>query len=720
MASALGANGHTPGGMGLPNGRPGGKREMVHIDDIMAFELDVNQHASVDHLLNYAEERLRSAESLKEWGRKDYALRDYLKASTTVVDVVPRNKGWISLISDRQGSHKKYNALLARLSANSDAFEAIKEFIKADNAKTGVQPTVKRSSASGPSGHATEKKVSNSTDATQNGSLTDRSENNSTPARAPPTPPRTKPAVHPKPQGLHGNAIKPGAGVASTTGSKPTQDLAERFANLRGGRGPTAPDSASRAPPSVPSRPSRPHIDMPQPLPDLPKVPDAIYSPARGTVSNQAAQLPSSTPRGMFSRTNSAAAFSNTLKSPPAEDYFTNAPSSGRNSISTQSSRPSIPDGDTITVQELLKLMQAGAKEVRVLLVDIRSREEFDEGHIMSQSTICVEQDILQRNYVSAAEIEDSLVLSPGSESRLFEKRADFDLVVYYDQDSSSVPQLSQANTPRQKAVLALYKALADYDGTFDQSKKPRLLQGGIDAWTNLMGHVSLQTSKTAVSNGSQPIRRPIHRSSLSRSTRKFVTRPIQDADEAKRWEESLKELEKQALVRTTDDFLRRYPPPSQIQESMTSPISDGAVMPDSYASLPSPPTRPAPAVPRPSHSGLMESDEEDHYMRSKLAKAATTSAGLRQAVGLVNPSNWCYANSLLQCLYASAGFGDELCTGTWVETYKVPMKSGEKISQPQLLSKILSNMFHWMQNGKFETMKAKTLMVRTSDPFLL
>ena len=172
-------------------------------------------------------------------------------------------------------------------------------------------------------------------------------------------------------------------------------------------------------------------------------------------------------------------------------------------------------------------------------------------------------------------------------------------------------------------------------------------------------------------------------------------------------------------MVRSTDDFLRRYPPPSQIQESMTAPISasdkpgipDGAMIQESYASLPSPPTRPAPAVPRPSHSGLIESDDEDHYLRAKMVKAAST-VGSRKAVGLVNPHNWCYANSLLQCLFASPGFGNELSSGSLITTYKVPMKAGEKISQPQLLSKIVSNMFHWMQNGKFDTMKAKTLMV--------
>ena len=82
--------------------------------------------------------------------------------------------------------------------------------------------------------------------------------------------------------------------------------------------------------------------------------------------------------------------------------------------------------------------MQAGSKDVQVLLIDVRSRHEFDDGHIMSQSTICIEPDIVQRDNISANEVSDSMVLAPTSEARLFERRHEFDVVVFYDHDSSS------------------------------------------------------------------------------------------------------------------------------------------------------------------------------------------------------------------------------------------------------------------------------------------
>jgi len=82
-----------------------------------------------------------------------------------------------------------------------------------------------------------------------------------------------------------------------------------------------------------------------------------------------------------------------------------------------------------------------------------------------------------------------------------------------------------------------------------------------------------------------------------------------------------------------------------------------------------------------------------------------------RAPTGLYNPRNWCYANSTLQALLASPEFSRQLADSEWMQA-KVPRKAGEKIDPPQLMIRIISNLFHWMSTGKFETMKAQTLMV--------
>ncbi|OAA61105.1 AMP-binding enzyme [Niveomyces insectorum RCEF 264] len=868
------ANGYGTGVAKTPSGPPtngappssGPKHGYAHFDDIKQVKLDVDSVTPVETVLGYAEGCLKQAGFMKEFGRLDAALREYLKASIVLLEVLPSNTAWMSVMTDRKGARVRYNALMAQVSADSEAYEQIKAAIQEDNARTGVKPTNARDEhAQQPNGLVASATVTNGHRAT-------RSSNNfldidtrngfSAPQKSTPPPPSTnssssnpsltpaakskaKPAVHPKPQSLHGNALK--AGPAShpnggTNGGKTAQDLAERFANLRTSSTamqPAQPKQDPRIrtqpikyssfqetqqsqlpqqqlqqqqqpqqqqqqlqtlnqfqnyqfqskgfekPPTASPLPRAGKLSLTSTLPDLPKVPDAIYSPARGSVSSQATQLPSSTPRGMFSRTNSMTSVSGTIKPPstsqlPPDDYFSLSHTHSRQSSrpsqdSTRAKRPSIPipDGDTITVQELLKFMQAGSKDIHVLLVDIRSREDYDEGHIMSQSTICVESEILQRENISAGQIADSMVLAPATETRLFDRRNDFGLVVFYDQESRSIRRKTDNMTAAETAVVAMYNALAyyDYQSDGDSNRTPKLLEGGIEAWVSMMGTASLQTSSTAASVGARASRinqRP-RQNTFSRPQAKYITKPIQDADEAKRWEESLKNIEKSSFVRTTDDFLRRFPPVSAIQESMTTPIAtkddneigfhfassslDGhsqlerpssratvatetelkapaqsspagaaataaataaaaAAAASVYSTLPAPPTRPAPTVPRQSHSGLEEADDEEHYIRTKVAKANVTGGRVRrQKVGLYNPGNWCYGNSSFQALFASGAFGEELTTGEWANHWKVPMKSDEKISHPQLLSKILANSFHWMQYGKFEAMKAKTIM---------
>ncbi|CAK7267037.1 ubiquitin-specific protease doa4 [Sporothrix epigloea] len=822
----------------------------MHFDDIKHAKLGVDSVTPIDTVLGYAESCIKQADFMKDYGRLDMALKEYIMASIALLEVLPSNSAWMSVMTDQKGARVRYNSLMARISASSAAYEVIKVRVKEDNARSGIQPKVTPFSPPAPPPHqqqsnGTSMQLPNGGSGHRvTGSLGRLNGNASPPSNPAKTMMKTKPAIQPKPQALHGNAIKPG-------GSKTAQELAERFANLRVASSPAKEPiqdprirTQSINHPSFQQLqklqtqlPSSKHISQnqsqnqqniynqfqsplkgiePQPrppgtsmihahaLPDLPKLPDAIYSPARGCVSIQSPQMPVTTPRsvvtprgGRVSMNKGASASTQTV----TEDYFSTPYTHSRQTSrpSQDSARPkkssvSIPQGDTISAQKLLQLIQAGSKDVHLLLVDIRSREEFDEGHIMSQSTICVEADVLQREDISASQIADSMVLAPTSEQRLFDQRGDADLVVFYDDDSESVQHNNNATTETERAVTRFYNALAHYDYQSDSSlssARPRLLRGGLEAWISLMGPHSLQTSSTAsgetasnIGSRAAAIRaaRAAQQSRQNTMTRrhfKYMAKPIQDADEAKRWEESLADMDKSAsLVRTTDDFLRRFPPVSEIKESMTTtptttrddgeiglraptttvndsfavaqphnrPSSQttfrsgmGAVATASerhgpvqlsspasravaaattttdslYSTLPSPPTRPSPTVPRQTHNDLTEIEDEEHYMRTKLAKAGVTGGGRvrRQKVGLYNPGNWCYGNSSLQSMFASGAFADELTAGEWLNYWKVPMKADEKISHPQLLAKILANSFHWMQHGKFEAMKAKTLM---------
>lgn len=886
-------NGYGPGlaavnGAGANGPSTGKIHNYMHFDDIKHAALGVDSVTPVETVLGYAESCIKQADFMKDFGRLDMALKEYILASIALLEVLPSNSAWMSVMTDQKGARTRYNALMARISASSAAYEVIKAQVKEDNARSGVQPKtaapqVQQNGQTNGHGRATNGHRATGSLGLLNGDGPAPPRPSAPPPAAPTGTTKAKPTIHPKPQALHGNAIKSAKRAAGGAdgGSKTAQELAERFANLRTASSPTkeplqdprirtqpinhpsfqqlqklqtqqsptpSPSQSQSSLQSLPQSQSLPQLQtqnqnqnqnqqniysqfqnfqlpmkgfeplpaainrsnnptMMHALPDLPKLPDAIYSPARGSVSSQATQMPVTTPRGtatprngVYSRTNSLSSFSGTGTGKTAasqtttEDYFSSPYNHSR-----QSSRPSldsarsrkpritIPDGDTIDAEDLLKLIQAGAKDVQLLLVDIRSREEFDEGHIMSQAIICVESDVLQREDISASQIADSMVLAPAAEKRLFDRRSDADLVVFYDNESESIRRNGKASSEVDRAISGFYDALAyyDYQSDSDSNGRPKLLKGGIEAWISLLGPNSLQTSSTsaetagvasraAALRAARAAQRP-RQNTFTRPQSKYMAKPIQDADEAKRWEESLKNMDKSAgLVRTTDDFLRRFPPVSAIQESMTTPTATqddseigfhtpttadssftitplhdrpssratvgtdferkgvpaqsspaaaaAAAAASLYSTLPAPPTRPPPTVPRQTHNDVAEADDEDHYMRTKLAKAGVTGGGRirRQKVGLYNPDNWCYGNSSFQSIFASGTFAEELTTGEWLSHWKVPMKADEKISHPQLLAKILANSFHWMQYGKFEAMKAKTLMVCTPRFFTL
>lgn len=701
------------------SGHVGGRKQpgpYPHIDDLLQVTPEGNTSQPIGHLLGLAENGVKFAKFQADVGRIDVALMEYIKAYVVAVTVIPTHRDYTSLQTDRKNLGDRYSRLTKTLHDYADNYESIKQTIKDDNARTGVQRTTQTTSAH-KNGRPETPKYQQRAPAV----ITSPSKKTASPGKIKP------PAVQPKPPNLHGKAIqKPGSAGKG-------EDLAKRFANLRG---PVQDPRIRTQPPPVPipadkpagprEMPKKPPISLDGVEPVLPKLPDAIYSPARSNLSSEAADLPSSTPHG-FSRQNSS--LHSAAKSPPTQDYFGPNTSAGPTSApANEKRRTPLPEGDIITVEELVKYQRIGSKDFRILVIDVRSRSEFEEGHILSSATICIEPDILQRDRIEAADVEDAMELGPPMEKWHFERRYEFDMVVFYDNDSE---HLSSGST---NAPATLFRLLTDFDYPEGDpgSKHPKLLKGGLEAWQDAMGGSALQ--KSSKTNHKK---RP---SAYDWLKVRSPSKPIQNIEEARRWEEKLTKLRNDEAengsgdefqpVRTLSDFMIRFPP---VQESMTSPPAlspttenslngrlspkpirsptprSSPQRPDFDSMLPSEPTRPPPAVPRRSYTGLRPT-EEDHGTPNKLTKRSNA-ANRRRAVGLQNPGSWCYANSTLQALFASGGFAEELMSGEWAQLYKAPMKSDETIAPPQLLTKILGNVFHWMGNGKFSSMQARVLM---------
>ncbi|KAI0339681.1 cysteine proteinase [Trametopsis cervina] len=116
-----------------------------------------------------------------------------------------------------------------------------------------------------------------------------------------------------------------------------------------------------------------------------------------------------------------------------------------------------------------------GKNNFEILILDVRTREEFDREHIKADAIICIEPSVLLRENVSAEAIENSLAVAPRQESILFSNRDKFDLVAVYDESSTSFN-----DSPALKALMGQI-----YEVAFKKILKniPMVLVGGLGAW---------------------------------------------------------------------------------------------------------------------------------------------------------------------------------------------------------------------------------------------
>ncbi|KAG9229206.1 ubiquitin carboxyl-terminal hydrolase-like protein [Amylocarpus encephaloides] len=764
----VGPVGMENGGKGIgTDGYNGINREFAHLDDLTAARANVSINSSMRTLLQVGDSCARQAETHLDFRRPDFALEEYIKATTIAIELVPRHSAFPDLQSERGELHRLHTGLLKRINLKYERFEQVKVDIKENNERSGVQPKVTRSLEQ------------NDTAVKKNGIVHGHSRtqsaqvSSSSNASVSGTTPKKKPAVQPKPEALHGKAIPPPSVSGQT-------DLEARFAKLRGiDPKPVVQDPRIRTQPiSIPNvsksspntqvssqegnhastprlsgpreMPSRttPHsnkISVDVQVPPMPRAPDAIYSPARSTDNAATANLPSSiarTPSYLASgKTTSAPPISNVGPTPapaePRQDYFALS-HSVNNHRSTQAPKPRavfIPESVYISAEDLYKFLGMGSQAMKVLVVDLRSREDFDSGHIMTTSIICIEPIILRRN-MSADELAESMILAPDPEQALYSQIEDFDIVVFYDQSSRKVDSMSSSSDDAQMALNNFTAAVYDYGYEKQLKRRPMLLVGGLDAWIDLLGPNSLRVPAGGTSKPSQKLARPIGRvSAVSRGRaalerRKVESRPLTKEEETQ-WDETLKEdqvmgrpvdadaatSDELFYAKTTDDFFRRFPDISTIQESMVSvapsprPLSlyndelDGTIH--------QPPTRPAPALPRQRSSGITERGPSAVYATANSVNRpineitnARVSPGL---TGLHNPGVLCYMNSTIQAISATGLLRELLITYKSPPRIPIPPKGDEKTAPPQLMVRNLGNVLGHMWGGQYDWINPKT-----------
>lgn len=158
--------------------------------------------------------------------------------------------------------------------------------------------------------------------------------------------------------------------------------------------------SGPREMPNAPALP--PKLPLQTQFPGgMPKPPSPTYSPARNLTNPEGSniRLPRATPRslvGTGGRMSSAAAHAPGINI-DSNSYF---PPPAKNGLPDSRKAPvNLPHDTTVTPTKLYEYINRGSDQLSILLVDLRERSDFDQGHIFAKHVICIEPVVLRPGY---------------------------------------------------------------------------------------------------------------------------------------------------------------------------------------------------------------------------------------------------------------------------------------------------------------------------------
>jgi ubiquitin carboxyl-terminal hydrolase 8 len=734
-------NGYTSGtpGAGADGSRgsngAGGGGAYPPIAEIVASASEAAEalkNHSIKHLLDQCRQRFNGAKAMLN-NRTPIAgaYWEYLVAFQIIVDLIPRHRDYYDQIEGtRNQTHRDFRELLKEIRSAEERFVRIKEIIKNDNLRNGGHHT--RSSST----------VSLSRPDSRNESLPKRDDElmlpsvpTTLPSAAAHELPRNKPVVQPKPQSLHGRAFH-----QSTPSLNGVNDLAQRFANLRGldttsarssqdlsVKMPSPADYHSSTRLSGPRDMPPPALTMPPPpkLPlntqfaaSFPKEPSPTYSPARNIPGPASINPPRSTPRSMNGtggRSNSIAASSISSHAPNGHSVSGSYFPAQHTSRDQPTRKVSV--SKTVELEIDAEKLYDYIRMFKVLLIDVRNRADFDVGHIYARHIICIEPETLRDGY-SADQLRDRLVISPDEEVAMFDRRNDYDVIVYYDDSTKNSDFLTKSNrSEAENSLRCLYDTLHEFNLDKPLKRPPVFLNGGLDAWVDIVGTQALKESSTSALGVGRA--RAIRRSPAAnhaaksniqdRRRREYV--PM-DPEEEQHWREEARkgravverpeeeaDMEEPAspFYRTTEEFLRRYPE-VEAEQSMMYPLT----RPPSGSSyvaptIPTAPSRPAPSVPRVSYGGVHERQVAPQGRNQQppvyLSQPRFTNVRMHKT-GLINFGVTCYMNSVVQCLSGHLLLADLFLSQRYQRDLQVDNWKGTKGILPEAYATLVSNLF--------------------------
>ena len=144
-----------------------------------------------------------------------------------------------------------------------------------------------------------------------------------------------------------------------------------------------------------------------------------------------------------------------------------------------------LESGSQITATQLQKLLSDTKSGGDTLLIDIRSRAEFEQCHIEAPNVICIEPISFKEEYTDRDVEKKSMIISPSEEIGLFHNRASYRYIVLY---TSCKRSDSSYNAKRQSTLMNILLTRS-FDVPLDSSEtKVFTLRDGFEAWTDIGG----------------------------------------------------------------------------------------------------------------------------------------------------------------------------------------------------------------------------------------
>lgn len=757
-------NSSTSGNPNGSSGGNGGERVFAHIDDLKAEALsDYSPTQSISQLLERAERALQQAKGHVDFRRPDHAFVNYVRASEIAVTVIPAHKDRTHFIHDQHGE-QRLRLLQRKINSMSDQFNNIKQIIVNNNSRSGVLPRARE-----------QRDVSHARIGSE--------------SVLAPTTHKVKPSVSPKPDSMHARAVSSLGATMNGSSSSPSNSveaLSDRFAKLRGFGKPDPPRPSSRGSISSvqsipystsggegggsfskplgprgmpengngPNRPSKLPLDTNWAI-SMPKPPSPTYSPARNMQTTGNIPAPRHSARslaGSNNRKSSLGPLSSASYTAPngGVDYFS-TPVLKNGSAATPMATPfarrksvHMPLETRITAEKLYDYLD----RFNVLLIDFRSRDDFDQGHIYARNVICIEP-LTMRPGMSAEEVSEGLVLSPEEEQDTFFRRDQFDVVVYFDGDTESDSYLKRPNGESEMKLKCLHEALYDYNQDKPLQRPPIMLIGGVAAWVDLLGNQALLASNTkARSKQGRPLaRRPPQRDGAMRIPKRRLRdyNPL-DPEEEKSWRdraksESVKEASPVVFTDgledngdqddesganehfpSIEDFNARFPEAASVgQESYAErdvrprrPAPEPPANIPQYPSRPPPsvypqvPARPAPAAPRMGYTGVSDRAVSQNAppprtsstMVPYISPKYLTENMRVPRTGLKNFGSTCYMNATLQALSATTPLTVLFLNDGFKQLVQKDNWKGSRGLLPEMYSNVIREL--WKDNVDF------------------